>query len=88
MYPANPQLWNSILGRAKSRFPHARADGGVTFPEASWASKEYKREGGQYVNSKSDVDPRFRDYKKEAEDKKRRKEKEKQKRRDQGQIVF
>jgi hypothetical protein len=81
-------MWNGIMNQAKAKFPHAKPDGGTTFPQNTWASREYKKEGGQYVKSKDDVDPRFRDYKKEAEDKKARKEKEKEKRRDQGQIVF
>lgn len=88
MYPANPILWNRIVANSRSRFPHSNPHGGLTRPEAKWASEEYVREGGQYVDSKQDVDPRFRDYKKEEADKKRRKENEKKKRREHGEIVF
>lgn len=88
MFPANPQLWNRLASQAKAKFPHANPKGGFTFPEAKWVKQEYIREGGQFVDSKADVDPKFRDYKKEAEDKKRRKENEKKKRRDRGEIVF
>lgn len=88
MYPANPQLWNRLVQQARAKFPHSNPKGGLTFPEASWVKKEYARTGGQFVDSKEDVDPRFRDYKKEADDKKRRKENELKKRRDRGEIVL
>lgn len=88
MYPANPQLWNRLLSQAKAKFPHLNANGGTNRAANKWLSQEYSKEGGQFVDSKEDVDPRFRDYKKEEEDKKRRKEKEKKKRRDNGEIVF
>lgn len=88
MFPANPQLWNRLVSQAKAKFPHSNPRGGVNRAGAKWIKEEYAREGGQYVESKQDVDPKFRDYKKEEADKKRRKENEKKKRRDAGQIVF
>jgi len=48
----------------------------MNFAAAGGIKDEYARLGGSYVDSKKDVDPRFRDKKKEEEDKKKRKEKE------------
>lgn len=88
MLPANPQLWNRLVSQSKARYPHNNPKGGMTRVEVNWVKDEYDREGGQYVDSKDDIDPRFRDYKKEAEDKKRRKENDKKKRRARGEIVY
>ena len=37
---------------------------------AHWVHARYNQLGGQFVKSKSEVDPRFRDYAQEAMDKK------------------
>jgi hypothetical protein len=88
MFPANPQLWNRLVSQSRAKFPHSSPTGGLTRPEAKWVKQQYAQSGGQFVDSKKDVDPKFRDYKKEDADKKRRKENEKKKRRENGEIVF
>jgi hypothetical protein len=88
MFPANPQMWNNFVGQAKARFPHSNPRGGMTRPEVKWVKEKYAQAGGQFVDSKDDVDPRFRDYKKEEADKERRKENEKKKRRNRGELVL
>lgn len=63
--PANPKLWNMYVAQAKSKFrvyPSPAA--------AHWVRSHYTQVGGQFVNSKKDIDPRFRDYVQEAIEKK------------------
>jgi hypothetical protein len=63
--PANPRLWNMITTQAKTRF--------AKYPSpaaAHWVHAKYSQLGGKFVTSKKDIDPRFRDYAKEAQDKK------------------
>jgi hypothetical protein len=62
--PANPKLWNMITAQAGTKFSKnspARGHG---------IHAKYNQMGGQYVKSKKEVDPRFRDYVQEAKDKK------------------
>ena len=63
--PANPRLWNMITMQARSKF--------AKYPSpaaAHWVHARYSQLGGQFVKSKRDVDPRFRDYAQEEMDKK------------------
>lgn len=65
--PANPRLWNMITTQARTRFS--------TYPSpaaAHWVHSRYVQMGGKFVDSKKDVDPRFRDV---AEEKKALKDK-------------
>lgn len=62
--PANPRLWNLTVLQAKQRF--------AKYPSpaaAHWVHSHYTQMGGKFVASKSQVDPRLRDYVKEAQDK-------------------
>lgn len=64
-YPANPKLWNMQVAQAKARFrvyPSPAA--------AHWVHSHYSQLGGKFVDKKSQIDPRFRDYTQEAMDKK------------------
>ena len=76
MYPANPMLYNAISRIQRAMHHETR---GNNFAAAKGIQQEYANEGGQFVNSKADVDPRFRDRIKEEQDAKKRKEKEKKK---------
>ena len=69
-------LYNSI-SRIQRAMHHATR--GNNFAAAKGIQQQYASEGGQFVESKNDVDPRFRDTIKEEEDAKKRKEKEKKK---------
>jgi hypothetical protein len=63
--PANPKMYNSIVVQAKSKF--------AKYPSpaaAHWVHTKYTQMGGRFVPSKKDIDPRFRDYVKEEQDKK------------------
>lgn len=63
-YPANPKLWNMITTQAKTRF--------AKYPSpaaAHWVHAKYLQLGGKFVDSKKQVDPRFRDYAQEKMDK-------------------
>lgn len=63
-YPANPKLWNMITTQAKTRF--------AKYPSpaaAHWVHSKYVQLGGKFVDKKSQVDPRFRDYAQEKMDK-------------------
>jgi hypothetical protein len=69
--PANPKLWNMITAQATTKFSKNSPARG------HWIHAKYNQMGGQYVKSKRDVDPRFRDYTQEAMDKKNEKQKKK-----------
>jgi hypothetical protein len=68
--PANQKLWNMLTTQARSKFR--------TYPSpaaAHWVHSRYVQLGGKFVTSEKDVDPRFRDYAKEAQDKKEKEQK-------------
>jgi len=69
--PANPKLWNMITAQANSKFSKNSPARG------HWIHSRYNAMGGQYVNSKREVDPRMRDYAEEAKDKKEKDQKKK-----------
>jgi hypothetical protein len=71
--PANPKLWNSLRAQARAKFPHSGLEGTLPYPAAKWLKAEYDRQGGQYVTSKQDINPRLRDNEQDAEDAKKRK---------------
>ena len=62
--PANPKLWNMVTAQASTRFSKNSPARG------HWIHAKYNQLGGQYVKSKKEVDPRFRDYAQEEKDKK------------------
>ena len=70
--PANPKLYNMVVAQARTKF--------TTYPSpaaAHWVHTRYAQLGGQYVKSKSQVDPRMRDYVQEERDKKEKEQKKK-----------
>ena len=62
--PANPKLWNMVTIQAGTRFSKNSP------AKAHWIHAKYGQMGGQFVKSKREVDPRFRDYAQEEMDKK------------------
>jgi hypothetical protein len=60
---ANPKLWNMITAQAGAKFSKNSPARG------HWIHTRYNQMGGQYVKSKKDIDPRFRDYAQEKRDK-------------------
>jgi predicted acyl esterase len=69
--PANPKLWNMITAQAGTKFSKNSPARG------HWIHAKYNQMGGQYVKSKKEIDPRFRDYVKEEKDKKEQQAKKK-----------
>jgi predicted acyl esterase len=69
--PANPKLWNTITAQAGAKFSKNSPARG------HWIHAKYNQMGGQYVKSKKEVDPRFRDYAQEEADKKDEQKKKK-----------
>ena len=69
--PANPKLWNMITAQAGTKFSKNSPARG------HWIHAKYNQMGGQYVKSKKEIDPRFRDYAQEEKDKKEKLEKKK-----------
>jgi hypothetical protein len=62
--PANPKMWNMLTMQARTKFnvyPSPAA--------AHWVHARYTQMGGKFVQSKKEIDPRFRDYAKEKQDK-------------------
>ena len=82
--PANPKLWNLLMGQAKAKYPSRGKN--LAFPASKWLREEYARQGGKFVASKREVDPKLRDVKKDAEDAKKRNIAEKKKK--QKQLGF
>jgi hypothetical protein len=68
---ANPKLWNTITAQAGAKFSKNSPARG------HWIHARYNQMGGQYVKSKKDIDPRFRDYAQEERDKKEKEKKKK-----------
>ena len=69
--PANPKMWNMLTTQARSKF--------TTYPSpaaAHWVHSRYVAMGGQFVQSKKEIDPRLRDYVKEEQDKKEKEQKQ------------
>lgn len=70
--PANPRLWNMLTTQARTKF--------AVYPSpaaAHWVHTRYTQLGGKFVQSKKDIDPRFRDYAQEKKDKIEKAQKEK-----------
>jgi len=68
---ANPKLWNMVTAQALTRFSKNSPARG------HWIHTHYLQLGGKFVDSKKEIDPRFRDYKQEELDKKEKQEKKK-----------
>ena len=68
---ANPKLWNMVTAQAGTRFSKNSPARG------HWIHDKYNQMGGQYVKSKKDIDPRFRDYAQEKRDKEAEQKKKK-----------
>jgi hypothetical protein len=62
--PANPKLYNMVTVQASARFSKNSP------AKAHWIHAKYAQMGGQFVKSKREVDPRFRDYAQEEMDRK------------------
>ena len=76
-----------LLAQAKARFPSHKPNG-LSFPAAKWFGQEYAREGGGFVDSIKQVDPKLRDFKEEDIKKEKRKEAlEKKKKKQSGFVV-
>lgn len=59
------------MKQALAKYPPKSPKANTTFAANKWASDEYARRGGQYVDSKSQVNPNMRDPKTELEKKKK-----------------
>jgi hypothetical protein len=68
---ANPKLWNMVTAQAATRFSKNSPARG------HWIHAKYNQLGGQYVKSKKDIDPRFRDFAQEKRDKEEEQKKKK-----------
>jgi hypothetical protein len=85
--PNNPKLYNMLLAQAKAKYP-SRKINGLSFPAAKWFGNEYARQGGGFVDSIKEVDPKLRDVKQENIEKEKRKEAlEKKKKKQSGFVV-
>ena len=85
--PNNPKLYNMLLQQAKAKFPSHKPNG-LSFPAAKWFGQEYAREGGGFVDSIKQVDPKLRDFKQEEIDKEKRQAAlEKKKKKQSGFVV-
>jgi hypothetical protein len=85
--PNNPKLYNMLLAQAKAKFPSHKPNG-LSFPAAKWFGNEYARQGGGFVDSIKQVDPKLRDFKEEDIKKEKRKEAlEKKKKKQSGFVV-
>ena len=67
--PSNPKLWNRLKAQSIAKYPHQSADGRLSFAAGKWLRQEYIAQGGGFVNSIEEVDPKDRDFKAEEEKK-------------------
>jgi len=85
--PNNPKLYNMLLAQAKAKYPSHKTNG-LSFPAAKWFGNEYARQGGGFVDSIKEVDPKLRDFKQEeVEKEKRKKALEEKKKKQSGFVV-
>jgi hypothetical protein len=85
--PNNPKLYNMLLAQAKAKYPSHKPNG-LSFPAAKWFGNEYARQGGGFVDSIKQVDPKLRDFKQEeVEKEKRKKALEEKKKKQSGFVV-
>ena len=61
------------MKQALAKYPPRSPQANTSFAANKWASSEYQKRGGQYVSSKSEVQPNMRDPKTEVEKKKKAK---------------
>ena len=52
------------MRQAKAKYPTKRPGAGTNRAANKWASQEYSRQGGDWVSSIKEVDPKLRDPKK------------------------
>jgi hypothetical protein len=57
----NQKLWNSIMRQAKAKYPTRSPLASTNRAANTWASKEYERQGGEWVSSKQEVPTNLRD---------------------------
>jgi hypothetical protein len=84
---ANQKLWNQLMRQALAKYPKKSVRGTASVAANRWAASEYQKRGGQYVGSKSEVQPSMRDPKAEAVKKKKAKDTKVQKSRMRGDII-
>ena len=72
--PDNPKLYNALGLQAQSKYP-AKRTAGISAAAGRWRQNEYLKQGGSFVESIDQVDPKKRDYKQEALDSQKRKKK-------------
>ena len=70
---ANQKLWNRLMKQALAKYPARSPQATTSFAANRWAASQYQKMGGQYVDSKSQVQPNMRDPKTDAEKKKKAK---------------
>jgi hypothetical protein len=66
-YPQNEILWNNLMRQGKAKYPIKNPNAKTTFPINEWVAKEYARQGGQYVQTKTAVPAKMQDKKARAE---------------------
>lgn len=85
--PSNPKLYNMLLSQAKAKYPSHKPNG-LSYPAAKWFGQEYARQGGGYVDSIKQVDPKLRDFKEEEKKKVERKKKKLQRARQKNNLII
>jgi len=84
---SNQKLWNQLMSQALAKYPK-RSPNATASPAANrWAAAQYQKRGGQYVSSKSEVQPNMRDKKTEDLKKKKAKATRIKKARMRGDII-
>ena len=64
-------MWDNLVNQAKAKYPAKRSKG-LSFAAASWVKSQYESKGGQYVQSKNDIE--FPDVKKQLQDRVKRRQ--------------
>lgn len=64
-FARNQLMWNSLMRQALAKYPPRSPNATTSFAANRWASQQYTTQGGSWVGSMDQVDPKLRDVKTE-----------------------
>jgi hypothetical protein len=75
--PDNPKLYDALTSQAMAKYPSHKNPSGLSPAAGKWRQNAYLSQGGGFVNSIQQVDPKNRDFKQEEQNKIKAREKAK-----------
>ena len=65
-FARNQLMWNSLMRQALAKYPPRSPNATTSFAANRWASQQYVSQGGSWVATMDQTDPKLRDPKTEA----------------------